>query len=81
MKEVLRGRRRAHGARTRRSAPATRTRALAFLEELAGLYVVKTDGLAAGKGVVVTESIADGARRGAVPTSRARRSATPGARS
>ncbi|HUF83576.1 MAG TPA: phosphoribosylamine--glycine ligase [Acidimicrobiia bacterium] len=31
--------------------------ALAFLEELPGLYVVKTDGLAAGKGVVVTESI------------------------
>jgi phosphoribosylamine--glycine ligase len=33
--------------------------ALAFLETLPGLYVVKTDGLAAGKGVVVTESIAD----------------------
>jgi len=32
--------------------------ALAFLESLDGLYVVKTDGLAAGKGVVVTESIA-----------------------
>ena len=31
--------------------------ALAFLETLPGLYVVKTDGLAAGKGVVVTESI------------------------
>src|SRR4051794_22353457 len=31
----------------------------AFLETLRGLYVVKTDGLAAGKGVVVTESIAD----------------------
>jgi phosphoribosylamine--glycine ligase len=30
---------------------------LAFLETLPGLYVVKTDGLAAGKGVVVTESI------------------------
>jgi phosphoribosylamine--glycine ligase len=33
------------------------TAALAFLETLPGLYVVKTDGLAAGKGVVVTESL------------------------
>jgi phosphoribosylamine--glycine ligase len=33
--------------------------ALAFLDTLPGLYVVKTDGLAAGKGVVVTESIAE----------------------
>ncbi len=33
--------------------------ALAFLDTLPGFYVVKTDGLAAGKGVVVTESIAD----------------------
>jgi phosphoribosylamine---glycine ligase len=33
--------------------------ALAFLESLPGLYVVKTNGLAAGKGVVVTESLAD----------------------
>lgn len=33
--------------------------ALAFLETMPGLYVVKTDGLAAGKGVVVTESIAE----------------------
>lgn len=33
--------------------------ARAFLEELAPPYVVKTDGLAAGKGVVVTESLAD----------------------
>jgi phosphoribosylamine---glycine ligase len=33
--------------------------ALAYLETMAGLYVVKTDGLAAGKGVVVTESIAE----------------------
>jgi phosphoribosylamine--glycine ligase len=31
-------------------------RALAFLDAMGGLYVVKTDGLAAGKGVVVTES-------------------------
>ncbi|HZP31180.1 MAG TPA: phosphoribosylamine--glycine ligase, partial [Acidimicrobiia bacterium] len=33
--------------------------ALAFLESLPGFYVVKTDGLAAGKGVVVTESLAE----------------------
>ncbi len=33
--------------------------ALAFLETLPGLYVVKTDGLAAGKGVLVTESLAE----------------------
>ena len=34
-------------------------RALAALEEFAPPYVVKTDGLAAGKGVVVTESLPD----------------------
>jgi phosphoribosylamine--glycine ligase len=33
--------------------------AFAFLESLPGLYVVKTDGLAAGKGVVVTESLSE----------------------
>ena len=33
--------------------------ALAFLETLPGLYVVKTDGLAAGKGVIVTDSLPD----------------------
>jgi phosphoribosylamine--glycine ligase len=33
--------------------------ALAFLDSLPGLYVVKTDGLAAGKGVVVTESLTE----------------------
>jgi phosphoribosylamine--glycine ligase len=33
--------------------------AFAFLGTLAGLYVIKTDGLAAGKGVVVTESIGE----------------------
>jgi len=33
--------------------------ALAFLDTLDGLYVVKTDGLVAGKGVVVTESITE----------------------
>ena len=42
-----------HGAFTE-EAPA-----LAFLETLPGLYVVKTDGLAAGKGVLVTESLAE----------------------
>ena len=39
--------------------------ALAFLDTLPGLYVVKTDGLAAGKGVLVTESLAEATRRGA----------------
>jgi phosphoribosylamine--glycine ligase len=34
-------------------------KAHAFLDQLPGFYVVKTDGLAAGKGVFVTESIAD----------------------
>jgi phosphoribosylamine--glycine ligase len=33
--------------------------ALAYLGDLPGLYVIKTDGLAAGKGVVVTESLTD----------------------
>jgi phosphoribosylamine--glycine ligase len=33
--------------------------ALAFLDTMAPPYVVKTDGLAAGKGVLVTESLAD----------------------
>src|SRR4051812_35529538 len=33
--------------------------ALAYLETLPGLYVVKTDGLAAGKGVLVTESLTE----------------------
>ncbi len=59
MKEVLVDGGRAHRAPRARSAPTTRTRRSAFLETLAGLYVVKTDGLAAGKGVVVTESLAD----------------------
>jgi phosphoribosylamine--glycine ligase len=31
--------------------------ALAFLETLPGLYVIKTDGLAGGKGVIVTQSL------------------------
>ncbi len=38
---------------------AEEDRALDYLETLSGLYVVKTDGLAAGKGVTVTESIGD----------------------
>jgi phosphoribosylamine---glycine ligase len=33
--------------------------AVAFLRTLPGLYVVKTDGLAAGKGVLVTESLSE----------------------
>src|SRR5206468_5317838 len=56
MKEVLV----AAGVPTARHAAfgaADEAAALAFLETLPGLYVVKTDGLAAGKGVVVTESI------------------------
>lgn len=56
MKEVLA----AAGVPTARHATfdgARETEALAYLETLPGLYVVKTDGLASGKGVVVTESI------------------------
>ena len=58
MKDVLV----AAGVPTARYATFTagdETDAVAFLETLPGLYVVKTDGLAAGKGVVVTESIAE----------------------
>jgi phosphoribosylamine---glycine ligase len=42
-----------HGTFTE-AAPAR-----AFLDTLDGLYVIKTDGLAAGKGVLVTESLGD----------------------
>jgi phosphoribosylamine--glycine ligase len=55
MKEVLA----AAGVPTaahRAFGPAEVDLAVAFLDELPGLYVVKTDGLAAGKGVLVTES-------------------------
>lgn len=56
MKELLAS----AGVPTARHAAFTaeeETEALAFLDTLPGLYVVKTDGLAGGKGVVVTESI------------------------
>ena len=55
MKEVLA----AAGVPTaahRAFGPAEVEAAVAFLDGLPGLYVVKTDGLAAGKGVLVTES-------------------------
>ncbi len=57
----------------RRSRPAT-----AFLAPLPGPWVVKTDGLAAGKGVLVTESLDEAERRRRRPSSRATPSATPG---
>ncbi|HEX5588254.1 MAG TPA: phosphoribosylamine--glycine ligase [Acidimicrobiia bacterium] len=38
--------------------PGEEDAALAFLESMPGLYVVKTDGLAEGKGVFVTEDLA-----------------------
>ena len=59
MKDVLVAAERADRRGTRRSARARKRRRSRFLDTLAGLYVVKTDGLAAGKGVVVTESLAD----------------------
>ena len=46
-------------ARHRSFGASDEAAALAFLEEFAPPYVVKTDGLAAGKGVVVTDSLAD----------------------
>src|SRR5207302_1480641 len=56
MKEVLAG----AGVPTARHGTFTDLEpALAFLRTLPGLYVLKTDGLAAGKGVVVTESRAE----------------------
>jgi phosphoribosylamine--glycine ligase len=54
MKEVLV----AAGVPTARHGTFTEAEpAFAFLDSLDGLYVVKTDGLAAGKGVIVTTSI------------------------
>ncbi len=58
MKEVLAAAR-VPTARHATFGAADEAQALAFLETLPGLYVVKTDGLAGGKGVVVTESLAD----------------------
>jgi len=58
MKDVLEG----AGVPTARHASFTAAdedAALTFLEMLGGLYVVKTDGLAAGKGVLVTESLSE----------------------
>ena len=55
MKEVLQ----AAGVPTANHASFTELEpALAYLDTMDGFYVVKTDGLAAGKGVIVTESIA-----------------------
>jgi len=44
-------------ARYRAFGAGEEAAALAFVGDLPGMYVVKTDGLAAGKGVVVTESL------------------------
>ncbi|MGH9003179.1 MAG: phosphoribosylamine--glycine ligase, partial [Acidimicrobiia bacterium] len=56
MKEVLAG----AGVPTARYGTFTdEAGAFGFLETLPGFYVVKTDGLAAGKGVLVTESLAE----------------------
>jgi phosphoribosylamine--glycine ligase len=46
-------------ARHRTFGESQEAEALAYLETMPGLYVVKTDGLAQGKGVTVTESLAD----------------------
>jgi phosphoribosylamine--glycine ligase len=46
-------------ARHRSFGAGDETAASAFLEEFGAPWVVKTDGLAAGKGVVVTESLAE----------------------
>ena len=59
MKECSRGRR-PDGPPRARSAPR-RGRRARVPRSLRGLYVVKTDGLAEGKGVLVTDSLADAA--------------------
>jgi phosphoribosylamine--glycine ligase len=58
MKEVLADAR-VPTARYGAFTAAQEAEAAAFLETLDGLYVIKTDGLAAGKGVVVTESLTE----------------------
>ena len=48
------------GVPTARHASFTEAEpALAYLHDMTGFYVIKTDGLAAGKGVLVTESLAE----------------------
>ena len=73
------GARRRRRADRRATAPSTAVEpAVAFLRSLgAGPYVVKTDGLAAGKGVLVTDVAGRGRRRRRGPSCRGRRSATP----
>ena len=56
MKEVLEA---ARVPTARHAAFTDAVPALAYLDTMPGFYVVKTDGLAAGKGVLVTESIAE----------------------
>ena len=46
-------------ASSRRSTRPQEAEALADLETMPGFYVVKTNGLAAGKGVLVTESLTE----------------------
>ena len=79
MKDVLREAGVPTARLPRRSTPGREAAALAFLETMPGLYVMKTDGLAAGKGVIVTDR---SPRRGTpcAPTCRGPRSATPAAR-
>ena len=59
MKDVLVARGVPTAALPRVRAPARKPRRSRSSTRCPGSYVVKTDGLAAGKGVVVTESLAD----------------------